>query len=69
MLLKERKKIPAGGLHITYYIDIPDTDLKLYKIGTLHVFIILLAIQEELESLYWLLHLMDIILPLLNLSY
>lgn len=32
---------------MTYYIDLPDIDLKLYKIGTLHVFIMLLAVQEE----------------------
>lgn len=32
---------------MTYYVDLPDIDLKLYKIGTLHGMIMFLTIQEE----------------------
>lgn len=34
---------------MTYYIDLPAIDLKLYKIRSLHVFIMVLTVQEELR--------------------
>lgn len=68
MVFKKRK-IPACGLYMTYYADCPDIDLKLYKIGTLHVMILFLAIQEEFRSFVMLHHLVAITLPLLILAY